>query len=63
MNLCGNCLEVGEHKPLDVGPDKGTQRDPYRNRVVLCEPCATALLAGDFATLHARYRAERAVTR
>lgn len=61
MKLCGNCLESGNHRPVDVGPNMGTQREPYRAYIVLCETCRTALIGGDFTTLHERYRAERTV--
>jgi len=63
MNLCTNCLEVGKTRGVNVGPVKGPQRDPYQDRVHLCEVCADALIGGDFATLHARYSAERRVSR
>ncbi len=60
MILCLNCLETGA-KGVPVGRDKGTQRDPYRESVPLCEPCTTALLAGDFVTLAERNRRERVI--
>lgn len=60
--LCDNCLDDGA-KGFPVGHDKGTQRDPYRDHVTLCEPCRDALVAGAFGALHARFRAERTVTR
>lgn len=60
MILCLNCLEVGA-KGVPVGHDKGSQRDPYRESVYLCDPCARALLSGDFVTLAYRNREQRTV--
>ena len=62
MKLCSNCLETGDWRNLEVGPDRGTQRDPYRATVSLCGECAEALLQGAFSRLHERYRAERTIT-
>lgn len=61
-SLCGNCLEYGADK-VDVGPDVGTQRDPERLTVALCQPCRDALLTGAFDVLNERYVAERTVRR
>lgn len=59
--LCGNCLALGAAK-VPVGYDKGSQRDPYRDQVPLCQPCRTALFAGEFAALAGRYTAGRYVS-
>lgn len=61
LHLCLNCLEPGA-KPVDVGPDMGTQRDPYRCTVDLCGPCRDALLTSDLAQFHRRHSSERIVT-
>jgi len=62
LNLCLNCLQPGA-SGIEVGPDIGTQRDPYRESLQLCEPCRDALLSGDFATLADRQADERTVKR
>jgi hypothetical protein len=62
MRLCLNCLDLGA-KAVNVGPEKGSQRDPYTETVDLCEQCERCLLTGNFAELSSRYRAERNVTR
>ena len=62
QRLCSNCLADGG-KGYPIGNDKGSQRDPYREFVVLCEPCREALEAGNFAVLHERYAAERLISR
>lgn len=61
LTLCLNCLNSGAN-PVSVGPQKGHQLDPYREQVDLCEPCKTALLAGDFETLASRHTNERTIT-
>lgn len=64
MTLCENCLErTDTTRSTDVGPPQGTQRDPYRASIMLCRPCAEALIGGDMATLHDRYRDQRRVGR
>lgn len=60
--VCHNCLAVGA-RPIDVGPDKGTQRDPFRASVPLCSTCEAALLDGNFMALHERYVEERVLLR
>jgi len=62
LNLCANCLHPGA-TGVDVGPEKGSQRDPYRESLPLCPPCAEALLTGDLATLSENYSAERTIRR
>lgn len=62
LSLCLNCLEPGAIA-IDVGPDQGSQRDPYRQKAWLCPTCGAALLEGDFSTLAERWRAERPVRR
>lgn len=58
--LCGNCLHRGAAR-IEVGRERGPQRDTSRALVPLCEPCRTALVGGDFATLNGRFAAERTV--
>lgn len=62
ITLCSNCLESGA-KGMEVGEQKGTQRDPWRNHIIVCDPCKQALLEGCFGVLHRRYRAKRIVRR
>lgn len=62
LNLCLNCLQDGA-AGVEVGREKGTQRDPYRETVTLCEPCRDALTAGRLDLLHERYSVERTVRR
>lgn len=62
MRLCLNCLDLGA-KAVNVGPEKGSQRDPYNETVDLCGRCERYLLSGNFAGLSSRYAAERNVTR
>ena len=61
LSLCLNCLEATAVVDVPVGPDKGTQRDPYRDTLSLCPTCSGALLDGDFAQLAERHTAERTV--
>lgn len=57
ITLCLNCLGRADGvRAVDIGPEKGTQRDPYRDAVDLCPICQTALLSGDFAKLAERNR-------
>lgn len=62
LDLCLNCLESGAVQ-VEVGPDKGSQRDPYRDKLPLCETCRGALLSGDFALLAERYSPTRVIDR
>jgi hypothetical protein len=66
VRLCANCLCTGDAstvKPVPVGPEKGSQRDPYRDSLDLCEPCSTALLSGNLGVFAGRYSHERTVSR
>lgn len=62
LNLCLCCLEPGA-EGFPIGHEQGSQRDPWRQSVQLCETCKTALLAGDFHTLAERQSDERKITR
>lgn len=62
LSLCLNCLERGASS-IEVGPEKGSQRDPFRETLNLCDTCSSALLAGDFATLADRQADERMIKR
>lgn len=61
--LCINCMEYTECREVPVGHEKGSQRDPYRDTIVLCEPCGGALETPDLATFHSRYVPARELTR
>lgn len=61
--ICTNCMGYGDIVPCSVGPEKGTQRDPYRNEILLCPPCTFALTDGRLSEFHARYGSEITVTR
>jgi hypothetical protein len=63
ISLCLNCLARGKVTAVPVGQEKGSQRDPYRETLSLCETCGQALVLGDFAALHARYQSETTVNR
>lgn len=63
LSLCLNCLEAGATTGVEVGPDRGSQRDPWRQKVILCERCREALLDGDFGTLAERFREKREISR
>lgn len=62
MRLCDNCKtsdDDGETtvRPVDVGPEKGSQRDPYRSTIDLCDDCVALLCEGkvdDFAARNKR---------
>lgn len=62
INLCANCLQDGA-VGVDVGAEKGTQRDPYREAVQLCPTCAEALSRGDFEAIHERFAESRTIER
>lgn len=59
---CINCLALGA-SAVDVGPERGTQRDPYRATLVLCERCEKALLDGRLDDFHAEYVDARTIYR
>lgn len=63
ISLCLNCLQRGDVKDVPVGPDRGSQRDPYRVTLSLCPTCEAALVEGDFATLHRLYQPTATVER
>jgi hypothetical protein len=63
MTLCLNCLETHAERPTPVGHGQGDQRDTWRPQISLCAPCREALVEGDLATIHDRYRPTRQVTR
>lgn len=63
MNICIWCLEDTSAKPTPIGFERGSQRDPYRETLLLCNSCSTALLAGDVKTFHSRYQGEKLITR
>lgn len=61
-HLCQNCLGDGA-TPVEVGPTRGPQMDPYREQIELCAACKEALLAGDLSTFHSHYTDERTIRR
>lgn len=61
LTLCNNCLWLGA-RPVDVGPEQGTQRDPYRAKLMLCDDCKAALLGGDLVSFHRRFSPSREIT-
>lgn len=63
ITLCLNCLTRTNVTSVAVGPEKGSQRDPYREHLALCNICAKALLEGDFETLHIAFRRDVTITR
>jgi hypothetical protein len=63
LTLCLNCLQADNVSDVEVGPEKGSQRDAFRNTISLCEICESALLNGDFATLADRQADERMIKR
>lgn len=60
IRLCLNCLSTGANA-VAVGPDKGGQRDSYRDTVDLCLECKAALLTGKFHVLATRHKVERTI--
>ncbi len=58
MRICDNCGTGENVKFWQVGPEKGHQRDPYRDTIDLCLPCQNWLSAGDFDSLAARRTAQ-----
>lgn len=61
--LCTNCMGFGELLSCPVGPEQGTQRDPYQEQLLLCSICRNALIAGRLSEFHQRYGREVTVTR
>jgi hypothetical protein len=60
FHLCVNCLAPGAMQ-CPVGHAGGTQRDPIRITIELCETCTDYLLNGDFVALREYGRDERVV--
>lgn len=60
--LCANCLEPASRQ-VPVGPDQGSQRDPWQKTLLLCTKCEEALVTGDLPGFHARYASERTIRR
>lgn len=61
--ICTNCMGYGEILSCPVGPDQGTQRDLYREQILLCGTCMRALVGGRLGEFHSRYGKEVTVTR
>lgn len=62
MRLCNNCLDSSDSvRAVPVGPDKGSQRDPYRETLDLCPLCRDALISGDLSSFHDFYCSERTI--
>ena len=63
VTICANCLTTFPSRyaspGLQIGGEYGDQRDPSTHNIDICGDCTVALEAGDFATIHARYRSER----
>ena len=62
MRLCVNCLTPGA-LPFPIGPDQGSQRDPYRHTLDLCEECAVHLMEGNVQSFANSYMPERNISR
>lgn len=60
LTLCLNCLSPGA-SAVEVGPEKGSQRDPYRDALDLCDLCRDALLAGNFSLLAEQQADQRTI--
>jgi hypothetical protein len=58
--VCQNCLLRGA-RAVEVGAPKGTQYDPYRDKVYLCGICEDALLSGNFKVLSEYYKSEATI--
>lgn len=64
QRLCEQCLTVAENvRGIDVGPSRGSQRDPYRDQLWLCPDCAGPFLAHDLGAFYERYATQRTVNR
>jgi len=55
-------LEAGA-RPFAIGPDKGGQRDAYRDTLDLCGACGAALTSGDLSTFTIRHAETRTIRR
>lgn len=60
--ICQNCLGTGA-KSLSIGPDQGSQRDPWRHNVILCDVCVRFLITSDFPALAKRHEAKAIINR
>lgn len=60
ISICINCLAIGA-AAYPVGPEKGTQRDPYHDTIDLCANCMAALGKGNMAEFHERFNANAEV--
>ena len=58
---CSNCLRPAAIA-VDIGPELGSQRDPYREQLWLCPDCVEALL-DDLDLFRTRFSRERTVRR
>lgn len=64
QRLCEQCLTVSDDvRGFDLGPDRGSQRDPFRDQLWLCPDCSGPLLAHDMGAFCERYETERTVRR
>lgn len=54
ITLCLNCHERADVVDVEVGPEKGSQRDPYRTKLSLCPTCAEMLVTGNLEGLAMR---------
>lgn len=61
--LCVNCMAYGDVRSVEVGQEKGSQRDPYREQLLLCGTCAAALTSGQLSTFHDRFANDNLITR
>lgn len=61
--ICTNCMGFGELFSCPVGGEQGSQRDPYREQLLLCGTCMKALVAGRLSEFHSRFGSEVTVTR
>lgn len=62
--ICANCLATFPARyvaGLQIGGEYGSQRDPSTHNIDACEDCAKALMLGDLATIHSRYRNQRTI--
>lgn len=58
--LCENCLRLKPCTAYPIGFDKGTQYDPYRETLLLCnDECLVALRDHNLAKFHELYAVER----
>ena len=48
-------MTYGPIKSIEIGPEIGSQLDPYREKIQLCEYCGNCLRQGEMARFHGRY--------